>query len=409
MPNCSPRFFIGVYERQVNNMDEKSLALAEHSFATERVSLVLPYVDIAGDLIAGLMLSQIMYWFSPDKSGKSKIRIHKKDGEWIAKSRKDWYTELRISPKQCDRALDILENKKGLIKKAIHRFNGSPTLHIRPVWEQYNRLVEEWKKEKSREIEAENIDKLLFLPKGEFPNSPKGEMEIDKRVKTLTDTTTDITTESTSYSHNSHYSNYSVPFPDGNETTTYSEDVSECSLSTCTTSDVYFTSSLEGGDSDSDISFASDDEEQLPAIKIDEKIAGDNKKFNYDILQRQLNICIGEMPDKKMAEKYRDEIIDIFYYFYDAYEKVTSTTHPRLSNANIKKVIQMMFDKDINDHIYIDKLNYEQYTCSYFHCQFKGNDIGGCNYSILHFMTVIDDRDRDMETHAYDPETLLRV
>ena len=35
------------------------------------------YIDITGDFIAGALLSQILYWFTEDKYGKSKLRIFK--------------------------------------------------------------------------------------------------------------------------------------------------------------------------------------------------------------------------------------------------------------------------------------------------------------------------------------------
>lgn len=177
-------------------MDEKYLALAESAFINERISFSMAYVDITGDHIAGLMLSQIMYWFTPSKDGKSKIRVVKKNGAWLAKSKTDWYNELRISPKQCDRALKILKNK-GLIEKEIHRFNGSPTLHIRPKWEKYNELVEEWKIEKAKEYEATDAINTPITPKGNNPISPKGIMENTQREETITDTTTKITAETT--------------------------------------------------------------------------------------------------------------------------------------------------------------------------------------------------------------------
>ena len=57
------------------------------------------YVDMAGDLIAGLMLSQIIYWYLPAKDGSSKLRICRDNYYWIAKGREDWWDEIRISKK----------------------------------------------------------------------------------------------------------------------------------------------------------------------------------------------------------------------------------------------------------------------------------------------------------------------
>lgn len=176
------------------NMTEKSFALSEFLFSHDIFCVSKADIDISGDLIAGIVLSRIIYWFSPDKNGKSKIRVVKKDGEWLAKAREDWYEETRLSPKQLDRALKILKDKN-LIETALHRFNGSPTLHLRPNWETYNQKVKEWKQNKAEEIEkAENKP---FLPFGENPFLQKGKMEIDEKVKTLTNTTTNITSNIT--------------------------------------------------------------------------------------------------------------------------------------------------------------------------------------------------------------------
>ena len=87
------------------------------------------YVDIAGDILAGLLLSQIIYWHLPDEYGDSKLRVKKEGKMWLAKGRDDWHQEVRLSPKQFDRASDILA-KKGIIEKKRFKFNGSPTIHI---------------------------------------------------------------------------------------------------------------------------------------------------------------------------------------------------------------------------------------------------------------------------------------
>ncbi len=38
--------------------------------------------------------------------------------------------ECRISPKQVDRAIDILESK-GFVERKIYKFNGAPMIHLR--------------------------------------------------------------------------------------------------------------------------------------------------------------------------------------------------------------------------------------------------------------------------------------
>ncbi|GAA4703046.1 hypothetical protein [Brevibacillus fulvus] len=94
------------------------------------------YVDMADDLIAGILLSQIVYWFLPDKEGRTKLRV-KKDGVlWLAKSREDWWDECRIKPRQFDTAFKKLE-EQGLVEKKTFKFNGDPTIHIRILWDKF--------------------------------------------------------------------------------------------------------------------------------------------------------------------------------------------------------------------------------------------------------------------------------
>jgi hypothetical protein len=88
------------------------------------------YVDMAGDLVAGLMLSQIVYWYLPSRAGDAKLRVERDDHQWLVKTREDWWEECRLSPREVDRARKVLETA-GLIEVKLFKFNGSPTLHIR--------------------------------------------------------------------------------------------------------------------------------------------------------------------------------------------------------------------------------------------------------------------------------------
>ena len=151
------------------------------------------YVDIAGDLVAGLLLSQIIYWELPDKNGRSKLRVAK-DGEWwIAKRREDWWEEVRIKPKRFDRACTILV-KKGIIAKTYGRFNGLRTMHIRIVAEVYIPL---WKQALDDISHAVPEKGIASYPKGEDRSSRSGKTEVPDRVRPLTESTTETTTQST--------------------------------------------------------------------------------------------------------------------------------------------------------------------------------------------------------------------
>jgi hypothetical protein len=125
------------------------------------------YVDIAGDLVAGLVLSEIIYWYLPSMTdGNSKLRVLKEGKYWIARRRYDWWDRARLSPKQADRALKSLE-ENGLIEKRIFKFKGEPTIHIRLQQDTF----------------VKKLDLLVKKPLSN-PFSPKGEDEIDSTSET---------------------------------------------------------------------------------------------------------------------------------------------------------------------------------------------------------------------------------
>jgi len=70
------------------------------------------YVDVAGDLLAGIALSVIIYWHLPDKNGDTRLRVYQRGQYWIASTRHEWWDRARITPKQIDRVLTILRDKQ---------------------------------------------------------------------------------------------------------------------------------------------------------------------------------------------------------------------------------------------------------------------------------------------------------
>lgn len=98
------------------------------------------YIDIAGDLIAGILLSQIIYWFMPNEQGKSKLRVVKDGQLCLAKNRKDWSKECCISEKQYDRAIKILK-KKSFVSVRNSMFGGNKCPHIFLKWDSIIRAL----------------------------------------------------------------------------------------------------------------------------------------------------------------------------------------------------------------------------------------------------------------------------
>lgn len=159
--------------------------LAWEAASRDTIDFKKVYVDMTGDLAAGLMLSEILYWYLPAKDGTpNKLAVKHADKEWIAVHRYDWWDRTRLSPKEADRALTILV-KLGVVEKSLFKFDGDPTVHIRLLHETFLRCL--------------NVAIMAPL---ENPFLPKVKNEIPQRSKTLltkgeipvTETTTETTT-----------------------------------------------------------------------------------------------------------------------------------------------------------------------------------------------------------------------
>lgn len=87
------------------------------------------YVDLTGDLTSAILLSQIIYWFLPDKKGEQRTTIIRDGRRWIAKRHDDWWGDCRIPSRTVKRHLAELEAKH-LITTAVWRFDGDPVTHI---------------------------------------------------------------------------------------------------------------------------------------------------------------------------------------------------------------------------------------------------------------------------------------
>lgn len=151
------------------------------------------YVDVTGDLIAGLLLSQIIYWHLPDKQGRHKLRVRKQGKYWLAKQRSDWWDEIRITPKQYDRAIKVLQEIK-VVEVWNTMFDGKRTPHIYLCQDELIKLI-------NKQIEATKQGNITVLPKGKNRSLPKGNTGIDEKVTPITETTTEITTEITNLHH----------------------------------------------------------------------------------------------------------------------------------------------------------------------------------------------------------------
>lgn len=143
--------------------DFSRFLLWEHA-SRDTIDFKKIYVDMAGDLNAGLMLSEIVYWYLPSGDGsENKLRVERDGYRWIAVRRYEWWERTRFSPDQADRALRILVDD-GLVTKKVYKFAGEVTLHIRLNEIQF---IESW-------------ENLLKNP---IKNPYATEMEIGKSAK----------------------------------------------------------------------------------------------------------------------------------------------------------------------------------------------------------------------------------
>ena len=157
------------------------------------------YIDIAGDLIAGILLSQIVYWYLPSKdNGATKLRVVK-DGElWLAKGRDDWWEECRITAYQFDRAIKVLCDI-GIVEKKIFKFNGNPMIHVRIVPDKFLELTDAYLNTIGKQFDNGYVEEgsKTILDNVENGFSILSENRLGESAISLTDTTTDTTTEIT--------------------------------------------------------------------------------------------------------------------------------------------------------------------------------------------------------------------
>jgi len=155
------------------------------------------YIDIAEDIVAGLLLSQIVYWYLPSKQGMTKLRVRKDGHYWLAKGRNDWWDECRITARQFDRAIAILI-EKGIVEKKTFKFNGVPTVHIRLIPEKLLDCVNSILRNGENGVTSDEEDQReIHFNENVKSTSPIGEIHLTDSVKTLTEITTENTTETT--------------------------------------------------------------------------------------------------------------------------------------------------------------------------------------------------------------------
>lgn len=84
------------------------------------LTLNVSFIDFTGSLESALFLSQLLYW-------QERATIQ---GEWVAKSHPEWYSEIRIKRHALENTRAKLE-EAGILETKKRHFNGVPTMHYR--------------------------------------------------------------------------------------------------------------------------------------------------------------------------------------------------------------------------------------------------------------------------------------
>lgn len=177
----------------------------------DNIGIKRVYIDVAGDLAAGILLSQIVYWHLPNKSGECKLRVKRNGKLWLVKRRQDWWYECRIKEKQIDRCLRKLV-EKNIITTSIYKFNGDPTIHISINWKPFlSQLIKAINYERNNKGNSK-------LPKGEKRSSSGSTINIPENSKTyITKSTSKSTSKTTTtgvvVDKNKEYNSKTVKVP----------------------------------------------------------------------------------------------------------------------------------------------------------------------------------------------------
>lgn len=121
---------------------DKDKFLSWEASSRDTIDVKRCYMRLAGDPVAGILLSQIIYLFLPDRNGYDKSQLVERDGYlWVAIKRADWDEECCLTPKRYDSACEALE-KKGLIISHVYRLAGETIKHLRINWDVFLESLE---------------------------------------------------------------------------------------------------------------------------------------------------------------------------------------------------------------------------------------------------------------------------
>ena len=162
--------------------------------STDVIQTKRVYVDInEGRLIDGTIFGRIMYWHGISKKGQQRLRVFKDGHYWLVKRYGDWWDECRVKEGTARKSINRMLTL-GLLKKALYKFDGSPTLHLRIDWQKFQELVEKVRTDGSDLRGQNGPESDPNCPDVTDGSDTRGQNEMTLEDRTLTSTTSNNTT-----------------------------------------------------------------------------------------------------------------------------------------------------------------------------------------------------------------------
>jgi hypothetical protein len=337
----------------MNWLSDQNSFLAWEVHSRDTIEVKRCYVDVTGgDLIAGILLSQIIYWHLPDHEGQPRLRIERDGYKWLAKKRDDWWKECRITPRQFDLATKLLQSKN-LIKTATYKFGNSPIKHIRIDWENF--LNELQLVVQNPPLSPERIKTTLTrsdqnrnLPKCQNPNLQNDELELTKMSNLKlpfcqndlidTEITTKITSEIT---HNA------PPLPGAPPTQKcVCEDESIWDIATQQTTSV-------------EIAYLEEPTPKLSALLESYSTWGDPIAFSVSpwektVLSASLRDATRTLLKKSESSQQTDQLSSGLSIAAGSFDSLEITNNPESNQASKPKRVKFQSIEDLIDQILLD-------------------------------------------------------
>ena len=87
------------------------------------------YIKVAGGLVGGVLLSQIVYWFRPKQGGKISASLFREGRRWVAKTHAQWAEECGIGLYEVKAQLAKFE-QQGWIIQRFWKFGNRPMYFV---------------------------------------------------------------------------------------------------------------------------------------------------------------------------------------------------------------------------------------------------------------------------------------